>query len=275
MVKLVRAFWLGWGLACALPAWALHYDIELRTSQGPVANSRITTEFFGDLDLAGQLPIDAVTGHQIFPAYFSDLAGGPYLTANPGFQAFAGTFLKGEVIQFRALGKLQYWSPATGRWGLAQEGVELILFGGIPEEVIVGYVQNPAQWAEQYRYHEQGTRFSRQGVVGPPTAVIDDAKSDGSFHAHLDWKIIAAAGAPPAGVYMVSLSLWSTTLQGAQPKYLVSRPLSVLFERGVSEAQVRAALGARMSPPLPPAGTSPTSAIPHAPWAPPEAMLPR
>ena len=274
-MKVLRTLWLGLGLLCGSSAWAIHYDIELRTSAGPVANSRITTEFFGDLDLAGHLPIDAVTCYQIFPAYFSDLAGGPYLTGNPGFQAFAGTFLKGEVIQFRALGKLQYWNPATGRWGLAPEGVELILFGGIPEEIIVGYVQNPAQWADQYNYYSGGTRFSRSGVVGPPTAAIDDAKSDGSFHAHLDWKIVSAKGVPASGVYMLSISLWSTTLSGAQPKYLVSKPFNVMFERGVSEQQVRAALMARMSPPLEPAGTSSTSKIPYAPWAPPAAILPR
>ncbi len=256
-------------------AWAIHYDVELRTSAGPAANSRITTEFFGDLGLAGRLPIDAVTGYKIFPAYFSDLAGGPYLTANPGFQAFAGTFLKGEIIQFRALGRLQYWNPSTERWGLAPDGVELILFGGIPAEIIVGYVQNPTQWTDQYNYYDRGTRFSRNGVVGPPTAVIDDAKKDGSFHAHLDWKIVSSCGVPAAGVYMVSLNLWSTTLSEPGPKYLVSKPFSVMFERGVSEAQMRAALNARIEPPLAPAGTTSTSRIPYAPWAPPPTTVPR
>lgn len=275
MTSLMRKLGIGMCLWHACAAWAIHYDIELRTSGGPVPNSRVITEFFGDLDLAGRLPIDAATGYQIFPAYFSDLAGGPYLTANPGFQAFAGTFLKGEVIQFRALGKLQYWNPATGRWGLAPEGTELILFGGIPDEIIVGYVQNPTQWADQYNYYDNGTRFSRTGVVGPPTAIIDDAKKDGSFHAHLDWKIVARNGVPPAGVYMVSLSLWSTTLNGSQPKYLVSKPFSVIFERGVPEAQMRQALDARISPPVSPGGTTPTARIPYAPWAPPETVVPR
>lgn len=264
----------GVGMMLAASACALHYDVELRTGAGPVEGSRIQTEFFGDIDLAGRLPIDAATGQQIFPAYFSDLAGGPYLTANPGFQAFRGTFLKGEVVHYRALGKLLHWSPATGRWGLAPAGVELILFGGIPEEIVVGHVQDPTKWASQYQYHERGTRFSRNGVSGPPTALIDDAKVGGSFHAHLDWKIESSDGVPAAGVYMVSLSLWSTTLSGSRPKYLVSKPFSVMFERGVTETQMRVALEARMVPPVPVGGTPVTTQIPLAPWAPPANLVP-
>lgn len=258
------------GSLAVTPARAVHYDIELRTSEGPVAGSRITTDFFGDLNLPGPLPIDALTGYPIYPAYFGDLEGGPYLTDDPGFQAFGGTFLRGEEIHFRALGRLQYWDPATGRWGLAPNGVEVVLYGGIPTHIVIGYVQDPQAWAEQYAYHEQGTRYSREGVTGPPTAVIDDAKANGTFHAHLDWKVVAAQGAVPrAGAYMVTLSLWSPTLVDGVPKYRSSRPVQVLFERGITEAQVREALAARITPALPPAGTSPTARLPRAPWAPP------
>jgi hypothetical protein len=45
--------------------------------------------------------------------------------------------------------------------------------------------------------------------------------------------------------------------------------VQVLFERGITEAQVREALAARITPALPPAGTSPTARLPRAPWAPP------
>lgn len=270
-------------LACALAvcaassgvSWAVHYDIELRTSGGPVAGSRITTDFFGDLGgLAGQLPIDAATGYQIYPGYFGDLEGGPYLTDDPGFQAFANTFVRGEEIHFRAVGRLQYWNPATGRWGLAPEGVEVTLYGGIPTHIVIGYVQDPQAWEEEYAYYEQGTRYSRQGITGPPAAVIDDAKSNGSFHAHLDWKVSSSQGVPPAGAYMVTLSLWSPTLDGAtgRPKYLSSQPVHVLFERGISEQQLRQALSARIQPAVPPGGTSPTARLPRPHWAPPSPL---
>ena len=98
------------------PVLALHFDVELKTDPGPVAGARITTDFHGDLGLAGQLPIDGETGFKIYPAYFGDLEGGPYLTDDPGFQAFAGTFVQGEVIAFRAVGALRWWNPR--HWAL-------------------------------------------------------------------------------------------------------------------------------------------------------------
>ena len=270
------AWWRRWALALSLtacslaatPVHAVHYDIELRTSHGPVAGSRIATDFFGDLDLAGALPIDAQTGYQIFPGYFGDLEGGPYLTDDPGFQSFGGTFVRGEEIHYRALGRLQYWDPATGRWGLAPQGTEVVLYGGIPTHIVIGYVQDPDTWAQQYAYHEQGTRYSRDGITGPPTAVIDDAKANGGFHAHLDWKVVSTLpGVPRVGAYMVTVSFWSPTLVDGVPKYRSSRPVQILFERGITEAQMRQALAARIAPVLPPAGTSPTARLPRSPWA--------
>lgn len=248
------AAWLG-----AAPAWAIHFDVELRTSNGPVAGSRITTEFYGDLNLAGQLPIDALTGYKIFPGYFGDLEGGPYLTDDPGFQAFAGTFLRREEVHFRALATLQHWDPATGRWGTAPAQVRVALFGAIPTDVIVGYTENPAQWQALYDYYAAGTRFSSTGIEGPPTAGIDDASSTGSFHAHLDWKISTTTGAePPVGAYMVTLELWSTAMVNGQPKYIPSEPIQIVFERGISDAQMQAAILARVQPPPPPACSAAT-----------------
>ncbi|MFT7724248.1 MAG: hypothetical protein QM788_15675 [Roseateles sp.] len=235
-------------LSCGGAALAQHFDVELRTDKGPVAGSRIVTDFYGDLGLAGKLPIDALTGHRIFPAYFSDFAGGPYATANPGFQAFAGTFVQGEELHFRALGTLLHWTPASGTWTAAPSGVRLTLYGGIPAEVVIGYSTNPAAWAERYAYYQGGTRYDGQGITGPLTAAIDDVKAGGSFHSHLDWKISSAAGTPPAGAYLLTLELWSPTLVGGQPKYLASRPLHIIFERGLTEAEMQAAFTSRISP---------------------------
>lgn len=234
--------------AMAGAARAQHFDVELRTDKGPVAGSRIVTDFYGDLDLAGRLPFDAVTGYRIFPAYFGDFAGGLYATANPGFQAFAGAFVQGEEIHFRALGTLLYWTPASGKWTAAPAGVKLTLYGGIPAEVILGYSTDPVRWADQYAYYQAGTRYDGQGITGPLTALIDDAKTNGTFHSHLDWKISSASGTPPVGAYMLTLELWSPTLSGGQPKYLASQPFHVIFERGITEAQMLDAFNSRVSP---------------------------
>jgi len=232
----------------ALPSQAQHFDVELRTDGGPVAGSRIVTDFFGDLDLAGQLPLDGLTGYRIFPAYFSDFAGGRYATANPGFQAFGGTFLQGEEIHFRALGRLMYWSPNDGKWSVAPAGVSVVLYGQIPTEVVIGFATDPATWAIQYAYYQAGTRFSGTGISGPLTAVIDDVQASGSFHSHLDWKITAASGNPPVGAYMVTLELWSNVLVSGQPKYRASTPFQIIFESGISQAQMQAAFAARVTP---------------------------
>lgn len=245
-----------WVRACLLligalggPAMAQHFDVELRTDKGPVSGSRIQTDFFGDLPLAGKLPFDAQSGYRIFPAYFGDFPGGKYATANPGFQAFGGTFVQGEEIHFRALGGLLYWSPASGKWGPAASGVKITLYGGIPPEVVLGYSSNPALWADRYAYYQAGTRFETEGVSGPLTALIDDVKAGGSFHSHLDWKIAASTGKPPVGAYMLTLELWSPTLDGVRPKYLASQPFHVIFEAGITAAQMQQAFDARISPP--------------------------
>lgn len=254
-------------LAWAGPALAVHYDVALRLSQGPVAGSRIETDLHGDLALPDGLPIDAATGQQIYPGYFSDLEGGPYVTDDPGFQAFKGTFIQGEIVHYRALGRLEYWNPQTGRWGLAPAGVQLALFGGIPSDVALGHAHDPATWEEAYQFHAAGTRFHRDGVSGPVTAFIDDARRDGAFHAHLDWKISAEQGVPAAGAYLVTLQLWSSAVAGGVPKYQPARPIKVLFERGISQAQWLLALRGRVQPPGELGGADPTPAIPRPAWA--------
>jgi hypothetical protein len=258
--------------ALSFQALAQHFDVELRTVPGPVAGARISTDFFGDLGLAGALPIDGETGHKIYPGYFGDIEGGPFLTDDPGFQAFRGTFLRDEVVSFRALGRLRYWSPQTQRWSAAPQGVEVILYGNIPIEVEIGFDSDPAAWREQYEFYRGGTRFGAYGIDGPLGAVIDAARRNGEFHAHLDWKIVAPGGAvPPVGAYMVTLQLWSPTLAGGVPKYLPSEPIQIVFERGISEAQLAQAIRSRIDarPPAPQAQGAP---VPRAHWAPPRAL---
>lgn len=232
-------------------ALAIHYDVELRTSLGPVAGSQITTEFYGDLDLAGKLPIDVATGYKIFPGYFDDLEGGPRLTDDPGFQAFSGTFAAGEEIHFRALGTLQYWDAVSTSWVTAPDTASIKLYGGIPNDVVLNYLLNPSDpaAAAAYAYWEGGTQFTADGILGPSSAVIDDAKSSGSFHAHLDWELTATA---PAGVYLTTLQLWSPTLENATAKYLDSEPFMVMFKSaGVEDAVLADALNARLYAPIP------------------------
>ena len=258
--------------ALSFEAAAVHFDVELRTVPGPVAGARITTDFFGDLDLAGKLPIDGETGFKIYTGYFGDIEGGPFLTDDPGFQAFAGTFLRDEIVSFRALGRLRYWQPQTRRWSAAPQGVEVLLYGNIPIEVEIGFDSDPAAWREQYEFYRGGTRFGAAGIGGPLTAIIDAARRNGTFHAHLDWKIVAPEGAvPPVGAYMVTLQFWSSAQAAGQAKYQPSEPIQIIFERGISEAELAEALRSRVDA-RPPAAQGQGAVVPRAHWAAPRAL---
>ncbi|MCB5185144.1 PEP-CTERM sorting domain-containing protein [Methylobacillus gramineus] len=243
-------------LAYASLAQAVHYDVRLGTSNGPVAGSKITVDFYGDYDLAGKLPVDTQTGYKIFPGYFDDLEGGPRLTDDPGFQSFANTFKYGEEVHFRALGSLSYWDPASASWGSAGAGASVTLYGGIPVNIWLNYMLNPgnASYAAQYNHYAGGTVYSGGGVSGPLTALIDGASQNGTFHSHLDWKLSDAAA---AGAYMLTLQVWSpTTSVNGEPKYLDSDPFHVVFKSaGISQAQFDLAFEQRIAVAVPEADT--------------------
>ena len=229
-------------------AHAIHYDVRLGTSHGPEAGSKITVDFYGDLDLAGKLPIDAQSGYKLFPGYFDDLAGGPKLTDDPGFQAFNQSFNYGEELHFKAVGVLEYWNPQTATWGVASSGSSVTLYGGIPVDVWLNHMLEPANptYAAEYQYYSNGTVFNGQGINGPATALIDGASQAGSFHSHLDWKLSDAA---LAGVYKVSLQIWSPTEVNGVAKYQDSDPFHVVFKTaGVSQTQYDLAFGQLITP---------------------------
>lgn len=292
-LALRHSTWVVAAWSLALPSWALHFDIEMRTSAGPAMGSRITAEFFGDATaLGGRLPVDRETGYKIFPGYFGDFEGGPCATDDPGFQAFAGHFLQNEEVHFRAVGTLRYWNPATGQWGVAPAGVEVVLYGAVPPEVLRNYIRDPANGTAEYNYWQRGTRFSATGLRGPLTAAIARAAAGGAIHSHLDWTIstvpdsVAATGcstgaAAPAGAYMVTLELWSPAAVSGVQKYQASQPVQVVFEYGITEAQVLAAIDARVvepqpppPPPPPPAPPPPSPPPPPPPAPPPPAPAP-
>jgi len=241
-------------LGYATFAQAVHYDVRVGTSNGPVAGSKIDIDFYGDFDLAGKLPIDPHTGYKIFPGYFDDLAGGPRLTDDPGFQSFSNTLLYGEEVHFRALGTLEYWNPATGAWGGADAG-SVTLYGGIPTNVWINYMLNPRNPANvaEYNYYAGGTVYSGQGISGPQTALVDGGDRNGTFHSHLNWELSEDA---PAGAYLVTLQLWSPAMVNGEQKYIDSDPFHVLFKSaGITQAQYDEAFNLRIAAAVPEANT--------------------
>ncbi|WP_025871381.1 PEP-CTERM sorting domain-containing protein [Methylobacillus glycogenes] len=154
-------------------------------------------------------------------------------------------------MHFRALGQLNYWSPESQSWGVAGNNANITLYGGIPVDAWLNYMLNPgnATYAAQYQYYANGTVFGGNGVSGPVTALIDGAGSNGSFHSHLDWKVSDAAA---AGVYMLTLQVWSPTLENGVQKYLDSDPFHVVFKTaGISQAQFDQAFDQRIAVAVP------------------------
>lgn len=275
LYRLVRGVAVTAVLSMPLHAHALHFDVRVGTSQGPVAGSTLTVGVYGDLPYT-TLPVDIHTGYVLFPGNFGDFEGGPDKTDDPGFQAFAGA-LSGrsgakDFIGFKALGALQQWDAASHSWQAADQGTGIRLFGDVPPAVANAYLQYlvnprsaPANALANFNYYESGTLFTGEGIVGPDMATIDDASSAGAFHAHLDWFMEHGGGGHAASTaYMVTLQLTDAKAIGGRGVYVDSQPFSVIFNYGLSDAAYEQAFLSRIVlptsgdggiPPVPEPGT--------------------
>lgn len=225
-----------------------HLDVKLTTSGGPVAGSKIQLGFNGDTGyyVTG---VDALvawkTGMNVYPGKLNvelDFGGGTLIgTDNPGFQAFAGQFSASELIFYRAQGALDLWTPGAG-WEASIGGEALALYGGLPPE-LSGECRRSPDSATCAPYMD-GTRFTEDGVVNTPTALVGVASAAGAFHSHMDFELLDLAGPfdPAVGAYAVQLSLWSRATVGGMPKYIESDPFMVVLNHGLSNDQYRDAI---------------------------------
>lgn len=227
-------------------AQSLHFDVEIRTSHGPVAGSALQVSFFGDnaLLINGQAAFDHGTGYGIWPANFGDTPGGPYATDDPGFQAFAGTLLAGERIFYRPIGTALHWQSAARTWQAAPAGTNIRIEGTVPSEIAINALvfNDPAALA-QYAYYTTPTSITGNGVAGPLTKMVDEAAPNGSFHTHLNWFL---EGDRPPGAYMAQMQLFDPG-----GKYRDSTPFFILFNHGLSSGDYESAFISRIQAPLP------------------------
>lgn len=225
-------------------AQSLHFDVEVRTSNGPTAGSALQVRFFGDngLLINGQAAVDHASGYGIWPADFGDVPGGPHSTDDPGFQAFAGTLLAGERIFYRPLGTALHWSTASRRWQAAPAGTSIRIEGTVPSEIaIAALVFNDPAALVQYDYYSTPTSITGTGIIGPSTKMVDEAAASGAFHTHLNWFI---EGDRPAGAYLAQMQLFDPS-----GKYGDSTPFFVLFNHGLSRNDYESAFLARIQMP--------------------------
>lgn len=255
MHAFARTAALALALQFPLLAHAIHFDVKVGLD-GPVSTpgSQLTTGFFGDLPIT-TLPVDTLTGYNVFPGDFGDFEGGPRATDDPGFQSFAGALAAGDVLGYRALGTLQQWDAVSDTWSDAQAGIGIRLYGGAPPAVAEAYLTYlmmpqyaPPNALANYQYYMNGTLFSGTGISGPDAAFIDGASSSGTFHTHFDFFI---EGAAPATAYMITLQLTDDAVIGGRGLYEDSEPFHIVFNYGLSQAQYDAAFLSRVTPAVP------------------------
>ncbi len=225
--------------ACATPVAAQHLDVQVDTSDGPRAGSKITTGVYGDVDWfinnVGAIPYTHDTRRLIVPGNFGDAAGGVFSTDNPGFQSFKGDFGAGEEMWFRAAGTLQYLAPGASDWVAAAPGGGIRLYGSIPDDVVFDFVYNGLR-EDEYNFYWDGTLFTGAGIQGPATAPIGAASAEGAMHYHLDWFLEGSARANK-GAYLIEMQLFSSAKSGGADKYKPSDTFNILFNHGITTAQ--------------------------------------
>lgn len=145
-------------------------------------------------------------GSAVFEADFGDFSGGPYLTDDPGYDSEPGTFSADIIINYTALGALQFWDGA--QWSSVVPSAEYVrLDGNLGEE----------------------SRWTASGVTGDTAGLIGQAGSNGQLHEHLDMRVARSGGGTPSiGAYLIQLQLTSDSYISSQPYYMV-------FNRGLSE----------------------------------------
>ena len=191
--------------AACVPAstWAQVHEGDIEMS---IVANRIT--------LAGN---DAFHGNglAVFEADFGDLGGGPYKTDDPGFDSTAGTFAAGTLINYRALGGLQFWTGSA--WQPAVLANEFVRLDGNLGEL---------------------TSWHTSGVQGDASGLVGQAGAAGQVHEHLDFSVARmGGGVPSVGAYLIQLQLTS-------PTYASSVPFYMAFNRGLSEASFETAVTA-------------------------------
>lgn len=177
--------------------------------------------------VSGQLAIlngiDLGGGVKLFEGNFGDLAGGPFKTDDPGYDAEPGTFPTAAQIWYRGVGALGFWNGSS--WGPAPAGTSLAL------ESALGDL----------------TTFTGAGVTNP-TGAIDAVDLASEFHAHLDFTLLPGL-ASPVGAYLIGLQLTSRTSTGGMPgPYGDSLPFFIALNNGLDDEAFELAVAAVPEP---------------------------
>lgn len=242
---------LSWAELCEKTT---HSDIVIEISPPASDGGRLIVTAFGDglaQAEASNVFVEAVSRHRIVPADFGDFRGGPHKTDDPGWVFAPGSFVAGEQLWFKALGKLEYWSPTEKAWVTPPNGEAVHYFGAIPLD---------ATDPDDLEFFTNGTVWQDSGLSGPETAPIEMSGMDGSIHAHLDFCLrdregdcikpgVGHTGAPAVGAYTIEMQLFSNAKkESGQEKYQQSRAIKILLNNGLSADECAEAISSLIVP---------------------------
>lgn len=233
-----------------------HFDLYASINPPAAIGGKILID--SDLDF----PLNVNTGSTVVPADFGDFGGGPHKTDDPGWRLAEGDLIDGELLWFRALGTLRFWDPEQKEWGLPLDGERVRYYGSAPPDVVFGSDQDLKD------FYNAGTIWTGDALSGPTEAIIDRGQP-GGIHAHLGFCVEAAdgdcsitsvgfTGNPSRGAYLIEFQLFSDASDGN--KYIDSRPIQVVLNNGLVDAECGEAITALIEP----AATDASEALPGA-----------
>lgn len=243
--------------AMALPVSAFHLDVAVSRAGGRVVTDFCLEDASGD-DVCTELSvleqiglpqftplIDIETGRNVFPSDFNaePRITGPSAIDDPGFNAAAGGLPINTTISYQARGRLEYWDPASEQWTDVPGSTRIRLIGGFQ---LVGGGDCGLLVCPPPTFEESFTVFTKTGIAGNPSLILDRTDSTGRLHEHLDWKLENGAGVAggPKGAYMVEMQLTAPGLTDSEPFY-------IMFAKDLTTEEFATAIRSRVEAPEP------------------------
>ena len=184
----LRSIGTALALAIGSTASAQHAgDVGLRIAAGSIETTEIAAGGYG-------------APQRVFPGSFGD-TGVAWFTANPGYDAAAGTFATGTRVGIRFSDAVLVWDgtafvPTSPTGALSGERLRISFL----------------------------TANATSGA-GPAPGIDLAVQADGGWHRHFNMTLLAAPGsaAPDVGVYLVALEAYSTAsgVAASAPYWLV------------------------------------------------------
>ena len=244
-------------VSIAVPVSAFHLDVAISRAGGRLMTGFCLEDGTGgdactELAVLDQIGLpqfepltDTATGRNVFP---SDFNAEPRITGtnaidDPGFNSAAGGLPSDTTISYRARGRLEYWNPTSEQWTDVPGSTRIRLIGGFQ---LVGGGDCGLIVCPPPSFEQSFTLFTKTGISGNQTLILDRTDASGRLHEHLDWKLENSAGVAggPKGAYMVEMQVTAPGLTDSEPFY-------VMFAKDLTTEEFATAIRSRVDAPEP------------------------